>query len=326
MFESAVWLTTDAPVRDVVELARTAEEAGYDYFMVPDEGLTRDVFVLLSAIAVATTRIKIGPGITNPYTRHPVTSAVAMASVHELSGGRGFMGWGIGGSLVLKPLGYVMDRPVRIMREALEITSLVLSGQSFSYEGEFFHVRDVKVPFACPDMPIYMAARGSQMLKLCGELTDGPMLLGKARFDLDRTMGEIEEGARKSGRHPKTFYSTHVAYDPGMLDSIRPNYTFMIVDSPEHIHQTLGLGPDDVRQIRDTMLSEGTHAAAKYITDDMLRQYIVMGNDRECSAQIAGVMTGHKFDVFCLPLSTTEGAGPMLRRVNEIVAAARASG
>ena len=52
MFETALWMPTDVPVSELAEVARLADEEGYDYFLVPDEGLTRDVFVALTAVAL----------------------------------------------------------------------------------------------------------------------------------------------------------------------------------------------------------------------------------------------------------------------------------
>ena len=52
MFETAVWMPTDVPVSEIAEVARVAEDAGFDYLLVPDEGVTRDVFVALTAAAL----------------------------------------------------------------------------------------------------------------------------------------------------------------------------------------------------------------------------------------------------------------------------------
>ncbi|MEC8486652.1 MAG: LLM class flavin-dependent oxidoreductase [Actinomycetota bacterium] len=101
----SVNLMAKAPVGEIVELAVLAEQMGYDRCWLFDEGvMTRDVFVTLAAIAERTSTIKIGPGITNPYVRHPGATAAAIASIDELSDGRAFIGVGAGGGLALGPL------------------------------------------------------------------------------------------------------------------------------------------------------------------------------------------------------------------------------
>lgn len=323
MFETAVWMPADVPVADIVQVARTAEAEGFDYFLIPDEGVTRDVFVALTAVAMATERIKLGPAITNPYTRHPVSSAVALATIDELSGGRAFMGWGIGGSLVLGPMGYTIERPLRICREAIEISRLLYSGETVNYEGDFFNVRDVTLRFGRRDIPIYFAARGSKMLKLGGQYTDGQFLSGKAKFDLQRTIDDINEGAQKAGRRPKVFYAVHVAYEPQIMDDIKANYTYMIVDSPEDVQRKLGLSKERIEEIRQEMVRNGIRSAARYITEDLLRHFIVLGDDEECAAEIARLMQEYRFDVFTLPVPVITDLKPMLHRVSAIIQRAR---
>ncbi|NCG36429.1 MAG: LLM class flavin-dependent oxidoreductase, partial [Actinobacteria bacterium] len=112
MIAKSINLIPEAPIAAMVDLAAHAEDLGFDRCWVYDEGLaTRDLYVTLSAIATATSRMQLGPGITNPYTRHPAQTAAAIASIDELSGGRGFLGIGAGGSLTLDPLGIKQQRP-----------------------------------------------------------------------------------------------------------------------------------------------------------------------------------------------------------------------
>jgi 5,10-methylenetetrahydromethanopterin reductase len=316
-------MPTDVSVSKLAEVARIADAEGFDYFLVPDEGMTRDVFVALTAVALSTQRIHFGPAIANPYTRHPVASAAAIATLDELSGGRAFMGYGIGGSLVLGPLGYTIERPLRIMREAIEITRLLYSGQPVNYQGDFFKLNDVRLRFPVRNIPIYFASRGSQMLRLGGELTDGQFLSGKAKFDLQRTREDILAGAAKTNRKPKIFYAVHVAYEPSIVQDIKANYTYMVVDSPEHVQRRLGLSEADVEEIRTVMLREGIRGAARLITDDLIRQFIVMGDDESCAEEIAFLMKEYQFDVFTLPVPSIEDLKPMIQRVGKIIRRAR---
>lgn len=326
MYETAVWMPTDVPVSKIMEVAQVAESEGFDYFLVPDEGLTRDVFVALTAVALVTERMHLGPAITNPYTRHPVTSAVAAATIDELSGGRAFLGFGIGGSLVLDPLGYEIERPLRICREAIEICRELFTGKPVNYDGDFFQVTDCSLRFGRRDVPIYFAARGPQMLGLGGKYTDGIFLSGKAKFDLQRTLDNINDGARKTGRDPKIFYAAHVAYEEDIIDDIKANYTYMIVDSPSHVHEQLGLSEEEIATIRTEMVRDGIRSAAKYITEDLLRQFIVLGDDEECAQQIAELMDQYDFDVFTLPVPTVEDIEPMMCRVSGIIERAQELG
>jgi len=74
---------------EAVALARSAEELGYDRFWIGDSHMIwRELYVLAGAIAMVTKRIAIGPGVTHLAGRHITVTASAMATLHELTGGR----------------------------------------------------------------------------------------------------------------------------------------------------------------------------------------------------------------------------------------------
>jgi 5,10-methylenetetrahydromethanopterin reductase len=110
--ELALGITALGPLdtaRAAAASARMAEDVGFDYVMVGDNlTIFRDPYAVMAAIALATERIMMGPQVTNPVTRHPVATANAIATIHEMSGGRAYLGIGTGWSAVhnagLKPL------------------------------------------------------------------------------------------------------------------------------------------------------------------------------------------------------------------------------
>ena len=87
-----VWFEPTQPVRRLVELARLGESLGAEMCFVADEGTERDVYVALTAI-VEGTGLTVAPAITNPFSRHPVATAAAIATLAELAPGRVMHGW-----------------------------------------------------------------------------------------------------------------------------------------------------------------------------------------------------------------------------------------
>src|ERR671910_859726 len=86
---------------------------------VPDL-LERDPSTVLAAIAMQTRLLRVGPGVTNPYSRHPALLATAAATLDELSGGRAVLGIGAGGTNHAA-LGIERRSPVVALREALAV-------------------------------------------------------------------------------------------------------------------------------------------------------------------------------------------------------------
>ena len=94
-----VWATGISLPGVAVRMAQRAEADGFDgWFVVDSQNLAGDCYVALAQAAAATERIRLGTGVTNPYTRHPAVTASAIASVHAESGGRAVLGIGRGDS------------------------------------------------------------------------------------------------------------------------------------------------------------------------------------------------------------------------------------
>jgi len=90
---------TNAPSRDVVELAKRAEDAGFTHFWTFDSCvLWQEPFVIYSQILANTSRIKVGPMVTNPVTRDWTVTASLFATLNEMFGDRTICGIGRGDS------------------------------------------------------------------------------------------------------------------------------------------------------------------------------------------------------------------------------------
>ena len=76
-----VALPLDRPIAELLEVSRAAERLGYAFVWANDDRLQRDVFSVLAAIALATGRVRLGPGVTTPYSRHPALIASAVATL-----------------------------------------------------------------------------------------------------------------------------------------------------------------------------------------------------------------------------------------------------
>jgi 5,10-methylenetetrahydromethanopterin reductase len=87
-------LPLDAPVSRMVARGRLAEANGYSAVWVPDERFHREVYSCLGQIAAATSRVLVGPSVTDPYARHPALTAMAIATLDEISSGRAILGIG----------------------------------------------------------------------------------------------------------------------------------------------------------------------------------------------------------------------------------------
>ncbi len=147
-----VWLRNGQGlgVKETVEYALAAEAGGWDGVFVSDsiwDGFS-DPWTVLAAIAARTTRIRLGTWITPVPQQLPWRLAHTLASLDQLSDGRMILGAGLGTSWDHEMFGGTYDARAMGRRydEALDIITALWRGDTVTHEGEFFTVRDGKLP------------------------------------------------------------------------------------------------------------------------------------------------------------------------------------
>src|SRR6185369_6140679 len=135
-------------------LCRDAEDAGFDLLGVADsQSVFREMYVALTLAALNTARVRLGPLVTNPLTRHLVVTASAVSSVDELSGGRAILGLGSGDSAI-----YTIGAPPATLaglEDATVTLGRLTAGEAVEREG-----RTLRVQRSTRRVPVYLAAEG----------------------------------------------------------------------------------------------------------------------------------------------------------------------
>ena len=185
------------------ELARLAEDSGYEAVWIP-EGGARDSLTALAAVAGQTGRIKLATGILPIFARTATNTAMAAAGMDAVSGRRFILGLGVGHRLSVEDRdGVAFRRPMARLRETIEIVRALLGGQPVHYAGRHFNLSGASLGAAAGGpVPIYIAALGPQMLELAGELADGVLMNWTPRAFLPQAVEQIARGAAKAGRDP----------------------------------------------------------------------------------------------------------------------------
>ena len=183
------------PLASVGELARAVEDHGFDALWFIDHQLgMKDVYAAMNLSALATERIEIGAGVTNLTTRHPTVTANATAALDEISGGRALLGLGAGWVAVHS----IGREPARLgeIRRGIEEFRQLFSGE----EAALYGTR-VRLATATRQVPIYLAVSQPGMLRLCGEICDGAVVMGAADPEFCRwQLDFIHEGLERAGR------------------------------------------------------------------------------------------------------------------------------
>ena len=203
------------PPQRILEMVRLAEELGYSHVWIGDsQVIWREAYVNMGAAALATQRITLAAGVTNPQTRHLTVTASALATLSELTSGRVALGIGAGDSSV-ETLG---QRPATLARleESIRVVRRLVAGERVAMDGGEVLMDWVNVP----PIPVFIGASGPRILRLAGKVADGAIILVGTDPDyLRQAMECIRRGAQDAGRDLEADGFRYVCWAPCSIDS-----------------------------------------------------------------------------------------------------------
>jgi 5,10-methylenetetrahydromethanopterin reductase len=303
------------PVHETVAMAKACENAGFDAFWIAEaypwwrkHGFeARSSTAILAVIAAQTRRIQLGWGIISPYTRHPVQVAMEARVMQDLAGDRFLLGLGAS-KIFMKEIGEGEGEkvgPATVMRESIDIVRGVLAGGAFEYQGKVFAASvpplksDAHTPRTVP--PIYVAGTGPFMQKMAGGISDGLLTASiTTPAFVSYSKKNMEEGAQKASKDPAKLALGSVIVGSIGRDSAngkegaREQAAMYLANKVQNIKGTAdvlldcaGLTREDLQPIADAMEAGGRKAAAKAVTDEVLRKVCaIAGTPEECIARI----------------------------------------
>lgn len=287
------------PLPVIVRQVQLAEALGFDTAWIADTHLVcRELWVTLAACAAGTSRIRLGPGIAVPHTRHVSVTASAIATLHELAEGRVVLGIGTGGSAA-ETMGLSVGKVARIA--TLESMAGALRRLLGREPIRLDNGTDARLAWLerAPAIPLYLAGSGPRMLDAAGRLGDGAIMYsGVAPWLVEAALGCVTAGARSVGRDPgdldvAIWAPTSIAPDRALArDHVRGRvasalrHAFPVAWSPED--QTV---IDQVRAAYDSY--QHASAASKHrllVTDRFVDLMALAGRPEEVREQVLAIM------------------------------------
>lgn len=204
MTERGVALLTfaDAALEELVSLGSYAEELGYACCYTT-ESLT-DTLGIDLAIALNTTRIRVGSFVAISYLRHPVITAQSAVLISDLSGGRFTLGLGLGHRVRVEALGIAVGNPPDDLPAYIRDVRALLDGHGHERYAELPPqiYQDTVLDFRTPTypLPVHAAAVGPRMAQAGAAVADGLMVYLVPRAELARLAEAAAAGARAAGR------------------------------------------------------------------------------------------------------------------------------
>ena len=185
---------------DVAASAREAADQGFASFWIPQVFGT-DALTTLAIVGREVPGIELGTAVVPTYPRHPMMLAAQALTTQAASGGRLALGIGLSHQIVIEGMyGLSFDKPLRHMREYLQILIPLVHDGSVSFTGETLTSNgSLNIPGATP-FPILVAALGPKMLELAGTVADGTItwMTGPATLE-SHTVPAITKAAEEAG-------------------------------------------------------------------------------------------------------------------------------
>jgi 5,10-methylenetetrahydromethanopterin reductase len=302
-----VLLHIDNPtIADVEEVARAAEAAGADFFGLPDAFWWRDTWVLATRAAAVTTRLDVGPFVTNPYTRHPFQTVASLATLQEVAGGRVQIALGAGGSELSAAAGIDRHDAATRIRSLARLIRSVAAGEPLDAGSG----RRLDVPLE--PVPVVVAGRADAVLRAGGAVGDRVLLWAIPHPDLARSAAVVAAGA--AGRStPELIWAPVADYDG--FDAARGTIAYSVLNSHAGLHERWGLTPGDIDRLRTVLVTEGNVAASALVPEHAVPDLVLAAADVDGAAALASGIGARSIAVRTTSAAAVAGAVDWARRV-----------
>jgi 5,10-methylenetetrahydromethanopterin reductase len=330
-------LNSEFPHSVLMDIARVTEARGLGTLWYGDERFYYETYTGLAAVALATTRLRIGPAVSDPYTRHPAITAAAMASLDELSGRRSVLGYGAGAS-GFEILGLRATRPAATLREAMTMIRRLWRGEHVTSEGPELPVTDAYLKVPARELEIYLAADGPQLLRLGGAMADAVITSHCVSMRiLQPRVAEIGRGAATAGRvAPRVVarVDMSIARDRAVAFEVAkvrigrylwaryPNIAYLAVHG-------LRLPAELERRLREAGPFRRTHELEYFrpfvdaIPDELVTPLVLVGTPTEVSAQLTSMFAGGVDEVMVYPITAEPDPRPSIDLLAEAASAVK---
>src|SRR5437667_4410934 len=207
MARVAMYLQDKHEIREGMAYVQYAEARGFEAVWQAESRLVRDAIVPMAAFAAVTERIKVGSGVINNWTRNIGLLAATFLTLDDLAPNRIICGIGAWWDPLARNVGIERKKPLKAMRETIEVMKRLLRMERVSYHGEFHHVEGIELDVVHGrreprNVPIYIGATQMGMMELAGEIADGVVLNYCVPPEYNqKALKHIEIGANKVGRN-----------------------------------------------------------------------------------------------------------------------------
>ncbi len=301
MARVAMYLQDKHEIREGMAYAQYAEQRGFEAVWQAESRLVRDAIVPMAAFAAVTSRVKIGSGVINNWTRNIGLLAATFLTLDDLAPDRIICGIGAWWDPLAKNVGVERKKPLKAMRETIEVFKRLLNMERVTFHGEFHHVDGIELDVVHGrreprNVPVYIGATHMGMMELAGEIADGVALnyCVPPEYNIE-ALKHIEIGAKKAGRslddidRPQLIVCSIDHDHHRAVQAAKELLTQYLAQQP-HIAQASGTPQETVQKIQTILgwpaTKEQIHEAMQFVPDDLIERITASGTPDEVRARV----------------------------------------
>jgi len=297
----ALYLQDAHDLREGMKLAQHAEKNGFEAVWQAESRLVRDAIVPMAAFAAVTENIKIGSGVINNWTRNIGLLAATFLTLDDLAPDRVICGIGAWWDPLAANVGIKRRKPLKAMRETIEVMRRLLNMERVSYDGEFHQVKEIELDVVHGrreprNVSLMIGATGPKMMELTGEISDGAVLNYCVSPEYNHgALDRLKIGAAKAGRtiddidRPQLVVCSVDMDKAKALDGARGLLTQYLAQQP-HIAKASNVSEDVVKQIQNILgwpaTKEQIKEAMPLVPDELVQRITASGTPEEVKAKV----------------------------------------
>jgi len=301
MARVAMYLQDKHDIREGMAYAQYAEQRGFEAVWQAESRLVRDAIVPMAAFAAVTSRIKIGSGVLNNWTRNIGLLAATFLTLDDLAPDRIICGIGAWWDPLARQVGIERRKPLKAMRETIEVMKRLLDMERVTFHGEFHHVEGIELDVVHGrreprNVPIYIGATQMGMMELAGEIADGVVLnYCVPPVYNHNALKHIEIGAKKARRQmddidrPQLIVCSVDHDHHRAVQAAKELITQYLAQQP-HIAEASGTPPETVQKVQSILgwpaTREQIHEAMQYVPDELIERITASGTPAEVRAKV----------------------------------------
>jgi len=306
-----VLIWSEVSSRELIELVELSDALGYSEFWYTDIRFQHDCYVGLTLAAQHSKRLLLGPGVSDPYSRHPAVIAMAIATLDDLTGGRMQLGLGTGGS-GLAEMGVTKSRPLLALREAIELIRAMLSGDGVEYKGDLYQLSGTGLGFkpVRASVPIFVATHSPQTLALSGRLADGVLLANLNRKEAVAHAAGLVRGAEAASGRPPGSVAIHLRLETCIsddedraIDVLRQRFATRLMRSYPNWDYLNDLEVQSTQPLREAAEARDVNRVAAQLTNADVRATALVGSVPSVVEQLRAVLVPEIQTVTIRPLA-----------------------